>query len=512
MPPLPARVRVLNVNDNAASRYTIGLMLERAGFEVIEAASGSAALELVRGGPDVMVLDVRLPDIEGFEVCRRVKSDAATAGVKVLLTSATFVTLEKRVQGLDHGADGYLTQPFEPEELAATVHALARLRYAETRLKHDAASLVESDRLKDEFLAMLAHELRNPLAAVAAALPVLRNSVSDEKAVRAVQVVQRQTHHLKHLLDDLLDVARVTHGRIELKREPIELTELLARVVESCRDGGAARRHQTLVYEPGRSSLTVDGDVMRLEQVFTNLLDNASQYTGEGGKITVGVREVHGNVRVTIRDTGVGIARQELPRIFDLFSQSGVTIDRTRGGLGIGLTMVKKLVELHGGRVSAASGGLGEGSEFLVELPVVASKAASGQLAGAGAASDARRIVVVEDNVDLQQSLVDLCEMWGHRVKAASDGVAGLDAILEEQPDVALVDIGLPGIDGYEIARRVRADDRGKNLVLVALTGYGSTQQRAASHLAGFDLHMVKPPDTDALERLLREEPLAKRR
>jgi two-component system, sensor histidine kinase len=498
---------VLNVNDNEGARYMTSLMLRRAGFDVLEAADGGSALELAEQLPDVIVLDVRLPDIDGFEVCRRIRANPRTARLKVLHTSATFVTLEKKVQGLEVGADGYLSQPFEMQELIATVQSLIRLSRAEFDLHDRAEQLLEASRRKDEFLAMLAHELRNPLSAINACLPLLtQQAAASDREARARDIVERQVLHLGKLVDDLLDVARVTQGKIELHQVVIDLMRLLRRVAAGTRETKAAPRRQTVSLQLPEQPVFVAGDPTRLEQIFTNLLDNASKYTDSGGTIQVVastfVRDGQSWVRIAIVDTGIGMAAESLSTIFALFSQANVAIDRSRGGLGIGLTLVKTLVELHGGRVTARSSGLGEGSQFEVELPTLLGdeQQAAPTPRAVPARTTPRRILIVEDNTDVRDGLVELCQMWGHEVFTAGDGFEGVRVALEQKPDIAFVDIGLPGIDGYEVARRVRSEGGGNELLLIALTGYGSKEQKARAIESGFDHHLVKPVDTKLIE------------
>ncbi|MBK7865056.1 MAG: response regulator [Archangiaceae bacterium] len=513
MPRAPGPL-ILNVNDSDGARYMVTLMLQRAGFEVVEASTGAGALRMISARmPDLVVLDVHLPDIDGFEVCRRIRDDPETSGLKVLHVSATYITTDKKVESLDGGADGYLAQPFEPEELIATVQALLRLARAERNLRDDAEALREADRRKNEFLSMLAHELRNPLAAITSALPILeRRGATDGAEGRARDVVRRQTVHLARLIDDLLDVARVTQGKIELEWEQVNLSELLERVSNNVRSTKAVGRGQRIRLSMPDKPVWVRGDATRLEQVFSNLLDNASKYSNQGGSIRVDVSEVADAkpaVRVVVRDNGIGMAPDTLPHVFALFSQADVPVARTRGGLGIGLTLVRTLVELHGGHVTARSDGIGMGSELDVTLPRVEAPALAGKPQTASDATGAthRRILVIEDNVDVQQAIADLLELSGHEVSCASDGLMGLTRLLDLQPDVALVDIGLPGIDGYEVARRARQSPKGRALTLIALTGYGTPEQQAKSLEAGFDLHLVKPVDPDRLAHVLESQP-----
>jgi signal transduction histidine kinase len=515
---MSAQITVLNVNDNPTARYTTTRMLQSAGMQVIECENGQSALASVLRDPDVVVLDIRLPDIDGFEVCRRIKENAATSSVKVLLTSATFTTLDSKIRGLKSGADGYLAQPFEATEMVATIQSLTKLKHVESELRQRAATLAEADQRKDEFLAMLAHELRNPLAAITASYPILeRRPASDDIEQRARDVILRQTQHLTRMVDDLLDVARVTHGRIELRRELLSLNELLSRICQMARDTRLAGRGQNIVCKLPDVEIFVNGDATRLEQVFNNLLENASKYM-EGGVIHVEALSPgsDGKTLIRVRDSGVGIASEQLSSIFNLFAQSGTTIARTQGGLGIGLTLVRTLIELHGGTVIARSEGRGRGSEFEVTLPAVVGKDLARRQSAAVRSADevssasntvTRRILLVEDNSDAQTALKDLLEIWGHSVTTASDGVSGVERALEVVPEVALVDIGLPLLDGYEVARRIRAGRDGGSIYLVALTGYGSSEQRARALDAGFDVHLVKPVEPHRLEKLLSQMP-----
>jgi DNA-binding response OmpR family regulator len=518
------RTVILNVNDNEGARYMVTLMLKRAGFEVLEADCGEAALlKIEQRSPDLIVLDIDLPDISGFEVCRRIRASPPANPIKILHTSATFVALESKIQSLENGADGYLMQPFEPEELIATVRSLLRLNDAEQELIGNAERLREADRRKDEFLAMLAHELRNPLSAITASIPLMeRRPPMDDVERRAREVLHRQAAHLGRLIDDLLDVARVTQGKIELQRELIELGGLLRRVAESAEQTKMRPREQTLLMALPEAPVFVRGDAARLEQIFTNLLDNASKYTDTGGSVRVALNVVAGpegaTAIVVVRDNGIGMAAKTLPTIFGLFAQGDVPIERSRGGLGIGLTLVQTLVQLHGGEVVARSDGLGKGSEFEVQLPALRDVGLlPGRVPGDGAskplngAMTSRKILIVEDSPDAQQMLKDLLEMWGHEVVCASDGVAGVSAALAASPDVALVDIGLPGLDGYEVARRIRRNPEGKDLMLVALTGYGSPEQKAKALEAGFNVHVAKPVNAKRLASILEESPAATR-
>jgi signal transduction histidine kinase len=511
----PPGVLILNVNDNDASRYLVSRMLERAGFAVIEAQNGQTALDKVRRHkPRLVVLDIKLPDIDGLAVCTRIKGDPATHTVKVLHTSAVFVATEYKVQSLECGADGYLSHPFEQEELIATVRSLLRLTEAEQALRDYAEELKSANRRTNEFLAMLAHELRNPLAAIVTSLPLLeRRAAVDTIEKTARELIRRQTSHLRRLVDDLLDAARVTQGKIDLHWEVLDLLDLVRRVATNVQQTKMHPRKQALRLALPAGRMVVRGDPMRLEQVLTNLLDNASKYSDSGNIIDFSVAIVRarggGNeARITLRDRGIGMAPETIPTIFDLFSQADVPLARSRGGLGIGLTLVRTLVELHGGNVRAHSEGIGKGSEFEIVLPLMAEDVRVAQSSGppkAEAPPSARRVLIVEDNPDAQEALTCLLKLWGHEVHVADDGPAGIEAAITWRPEIALIDLGLPTVDGYEVARQIRSAVGLAAPLLIALTGYGAPEQRAQALAAGFDLHIVKPVEPERLGALLEE-------
>ncbi|WP_435017756.1 response regulator [Tundrisphaera sp. TA3] len=607
----PTPITILNVDDNEANRYAITRMLRRAGFASLEAANGEEALRLVAAKPDLVILDVNLPDIDGFEICRRIKADPATAAIPVLHMSASYILSEDRTRALDEGSDGYLIRPVEPPELIATVKALLRVRSAERmarvvarqwsttfdaigeaiclldpsgrlvrsnraadeilgqgpgallgsplremvadpaaagdlrigdrwfrvgvhpilddedttagvvciltditerrrledELRRRADDLAEADRRKDEFLAMLAHELRNPLAPILNAFEVMRAETGGEDALAPIrQVGERQVRHLARLVDDLLDVSRISSSKIQLRLQPLDLLDVVDRVIETIRPAIEGRGHSFLV-RPCPGPLPMRGDATRLEQILTNLLNNASKYTEPPGRIEISVGVTDDQAVVRVKDSGMGIPPEMLTRVFDLFAQADRALDRSQGGLGIGLTLVRRLVELHGGSVSASSPGLGRGSEFAVCLPLDASAieaAGDGpKPANSDAPPRARRITVVDDQADAARMLARLLKGRGHDVRVASDGASALETTREHGSDVVLLDIGLPGMDGYEIARRLRARPGGEALLLIALTGYGRDDDLRQAREAGFDHHLVKPTDLESIERLM---------
>ncbi len=495
---------VLNVNEHVANLCMVTKMLRNAGFRVDEARTGSEAI--AKAGhemPDVIVLDVHLPDISGFEVCRRLKSNPKTKDIKVLHTSAQLVNATDKLEGVEAGADGYLAQPFEPQELIASVRSLVRLHATETDLSQRNDALVAADRRKDEWVAMLAHELRNPLAALQMGLPLLeRYPAHDAVEARTREAMQRQLTQLTRLVDDLLDVSRVTRGRIELKRRPIDLAAFTVQVCEGVRGRLFQAREQQLVVDAPASQVWVSADPGRLEQIITNLLDNASKYSDGRTQIHVVVSVEDGRARLIVRDQGIGIDPAMLESVFDLFAQASVSLDRASGGLGIGLTLVKALVEQHDGRVRADSEGRGRGTTFTIELPLQDAPAATMSEANPRAEHEATRILIVDDNADGREMLRLMCELRGHAVAEAEDGHEGIERALADRPDLAIVDIGLPSIDGYEVARRLRAE-LGSNIHLVALSGYGTAEHRARATAAGFDEHVAKPIDVERLDHVI---------
>jgi two-component system CheB/CheR fusion protein len=373
-------------------------------------------------------------------------------------------------------------------------------------------ALKQANRLKDEFLAMMAHELRNPLAPIRNALEILHQAGMPAGAPgQALEMAERQVRHMARLLDDLLDVSRISRGRIELRIESVDLVALVRRTIQACEPLLGERGHECRVSLPTHP-IAVDGDPTRLEQVVVNLINNAAKYTEPGGRIGVELRREDGEVALRIRDNGIGIAAEMLPRIFEPFVQVTRRVERSQGGVGIGLTLVRKLVELHGGTVGAYSGGLGRGSEFVVRLP--APIARNGERRPPAKepdrlnhAASRHRVLVVDDNVDAAVSLGMLLKLAGQEVRVAYDGPAALRQAVEFRPQLVLLDIGMPGMDGYEVCRRLRREAGLEGTTVVALTGWGQDEDRRRSQEAGFDHHIVKPVEPSALQRLIDDLP-----
>jgi len=375
----------------------------------------------------------------------------------------------------------------------------------EEELRRRAEDLAGADRRKDQFLAMLAHELRNPLAPIRNAVELMRQVETIDPAFQpSREMVERQVKHLARLVDDLLDVSRITQGSIRLRKEAVELGTVIERAVEATRPLIDSRAHSLKVQLP-TDPIHLEADPTRLEQILANLLNNAAKYTMPGGQIRVTAAVEGGEAVVRVRDNGIGVPPDVLERVFEPFVQSEGSLARSEGGLGIGLTLVRSLVEMHGGSVEAHSPGLGQGSEFVVRLParVPAEKSAPMPEPEVAFSSRGLRVLVVEDNVDAAESLAALLRLWGHEVRMVHDGLAALDAAREQHPEVVLLDIGLPGLDGYQVAKRLREDSSMDGALLVAMTGYGQPEDRRRSREAGIHHHFVKPVEPFVLRTLL---------
>ncbi|QJR12962.1 Sensor histidine kinase RcsC [Usitatibacter rugosus] len=617
---------VLVVDDNEGGRYAKSRILQLAGFEVIEAGTGYEAIRLLKERrPELMVLDVRLPDLNGRHVVLRIRADPDVADVAVLQTSATHVDAHHKVLALEAGADAYLAEPVEPEELVANARALLRMRRAEKRLhqaesrfremsesigdvfwildpvemkfdyvspafetmwgrtvtdvmgdidvwldaihpddrkgalastrqlvdmgtyneeyrirrpdkserwiavrgfpmrnagterrvagvaqditerKNAEAALLALDHRKDEFLAMLAHELRNPLGPIRNAVEILRIAPSErtEMHAKAREMIGRQVSHLARLVDDLLDVSRITQGKIALQIAPVRLEAVVHAALEMARpaiDANGLQVTVSLADEP----LWIHADAVRLTQVIGNLLNNAAKFTPPGGHITLRGERRGDEVAIVVEDTGIGMASDLLPHVFELFAQGDRTLERTRGGLGVGLALVRRLVAMHGGSVKASSAGQGQGSRFEVLLPLMKTPAeASPGSAPARPAFVPRKILVVDDSRDSAEALAVLLEQSGHQVVAAFSAREALVKAKAFVPDVVFLDIGLPEMDGYSLARKMREMPETKSARILALTGYGQVEHREHALASGFDDHLTKPFDPAQLSQVI---------
>jgi PAS domain S-box-containing protein len=396
--------------------------------------------------------------------------------------------------------------PDSDDEGISYVVDLSEVKRAEQQIRDLLVQVTAASRAKDEFLATLAHELRNPLASIRNAVQILKSKGPDDpKLAWSLGVIDRQVRHMARLLEDLLDVSRISRNKLELRRERVELSSVIEAAIETSRPLIDAARHELIVSAP-RGSVYVDGDPVRLAQIFSNLLNNAAKYTPEGGKVALTVERRDSMVAVTVRDNGIGIARDMLPRVFDIFAQAAPALDMAQGGLGIGLSLVRGLVQLHGGAVSARSEGSDRGSEFVVELPVVDPPAREEPREDAAPARALRhRVLVVDDNADSADSLAALLEILGSEVMTAYGGAEALAAAETFEPTAVLLDIGMPGMNGFEVCQRLRAQPWGRRALLIAMTGWGQEEDRRQTREAGFDHHMVKPVDASALTQLLEE-------
>jgi PAS domain S-box-containing protein len=405
----------------------------------------------------------------------------------------------------------------KPAHTLGLVMDLTERKAAETllteqaeQLRHLTESLQDATRRKDEFLAMLAHELRNPLAPVVNALQILEESPHSAQRERARQIITRQVGTMRRLVDDLLDVSRITTGKIILKREPLDVVTSLRLAVDQCRPFIEERRHSLEVIVP-ETPVWVMADPVRIEQIIANLLNNAAKYTEPGGTIHVSLEAADGSAQLQVKDNGIGIPPALLEQVFDLFTQGDRGLEQSHGGLGLGLTLVRSLVEMHRGEVSATSDGPGLGSCFEVRLPLLSPATTlpeTPELASQfGTTSGSRpkrcQVLVADDNLDGAETLSELLRLWGYPVEVVHDGVSALERIQQSPPGLVLLDIGMPGLDGYEVARRLRSDGASREMMLVAITGYGRREDLERAREAGFDHHLTKPVDLEELKALL---------
>ena len=576
------RVSILLVDDQPARLLSYEAILADFGLNLVRAQSGREALQrLMEREYAAILLDVNMPDIDGFETAALIHRHPRFEKTPIIFVTAVHVTDLDRLKGYQLGAFDYVYVPVVPEILRSKVQVLAELHAqrkalerlnrkleqanAELALAHSSlqaerarelqalnrtlekanlelaeansaleaenverrraeSAVREADRRKTEFLAILSHELRNPLAAIANAVQFLQRAApADPGAGPARDVLVRQVEHLIRLIDDLLDISRITRGTITLRPQRVELAEVIARAFETTRPLALERR-QRLALTLADEALTVDGDPVRLAQAIGNLLTNAIKYTAEEGSISVvaeraSVRTAGQPPEAVIRivDTGIGISAELMPTIFELFGRADQSPSR-QDGLGIGLALVRELVALHGGSVEAASAGTGQGATFSVRLPLASPAALGARPEDAAApharavpSSTGRSVLLVDDNRDSAESLAALLQMLGHEVRQAYCGREAIELARACQPELVLLDIGMPDLNGYDVARALRAEPGLSGTRLIALTGYGSDEDRSASRAAGFDDHLVKPIDFDRLERILARLPDARR-
>jgi signal transduction histidine kinase len=526
------RVNVLLVDDQPGKLLVYEAILADLNVNLIKARSGSEALShLLRTEIPVVLMDVSMPEIDGFELAEVIRQHPRYQKTAIIFVSAVHLSDVDRLRGYRSGAVDYVSVPIIPELLRAKVAVFTQL-YRKTleseRLTHElerrvaertaeleasftkqielARQLRQADRRKDEFLALLAHELRNPLAPMRNAINVMRvKNVTDPDLIWCRDVLDRQASQLTRLVDDLLDISRITQGKIKLRRETVDLADIVAGAEESCRPLIDSLRHELVVRVPDHP-VKVDGDPARLIQVVSNLLNNAAKYQEEGGLIEMTVSSRDGIASIIVRDWGAGIEPELMSQVFDLFWQGERTPDRAQGGLGIGLSLVRSLVESHGGTVRATSDTNGSGTEFEIRLPIQArtsgEEVVNEPAPAVEESGSARRILVVDDKRDAAESMAILLRLRGHEVLVAYDGREALEIAALAQPSVVLLDIGLPETDGYEVCRRLRQQGMVETQI-IAMTGYGQERDRQRSREAGFDAHTVKPVDIDEVLKLL---------
>jgi len=589
---LAEKVSILLVDDQPQRLVAYRAILANLELDLVCARSGREALEhLMDQEFAVVLLDVSMPDMDGFEAAKLIHEHPRFEKTPIIFVTGVHLDDLDRLKGYSLGAVDYVSVPIVPEILRSKVSVLvelyckrkelqraneelasanARLSEANIALQEEKTrelevfnrslqranseleaanrllqsenaertraeqALKEADRHKDEFLAMLAHELRNPLAPIHNAIELMRiKPLNDPQLDWARDVIARQLTSLTRLVDDLLDVSRITRGKINLTRQVVELEALISRAVETVHPLFDEQRHQ-LTLELPDAGLKVFGDSTRLTQAIANVLGNAAKYTDAGGQIMVRAAVRDADVEIHIRDNGIGIRPEMLPHVFELFTQLDRDDGRTQGGLGIGLALVQRLVQMHGGDVSAASEGPGKGSEFVIRLPLLREQEDESEpvaaepepvvevlatesgmasvvtpLVAASKARLARRILIADDNNDALESLATLLQLSGHEVFTATNGGTALQSVERHLPEVVLLDIGMPLLDGYEVARRIRSQPWGQRITLVALTGWGQDSDRRRSREAGFDSHLVKPLDLETLTDLLARLPSA---
>ena len=550
------RVNVLLVDDQPARLLSYRAILDPLGEHLVEAQSGTEALgRLMETEFALILLDVNMPGMDGFETASMIHEHPRFEKTPIIFVTAVNVSDMDRMRGYDLGAVDYVTVPVIPEILRSKVMVLAELFRKRRELQKLNASLAaandelqvekarevhklnetlsdanselasinaslqaeiaerslaeerlrEADRRKDEFLATLAHELRNPLAPIQSALNVYRLSPDIGPAGSdLLGIMQRQMQQMVRLIDDLLDVSRITRGKLTLQKQRTDLASVLAAAVETARPLIEYAGHELRVDIPA-IEFPIHGDPQRLAQVFANLLNNASKYTESGGTIWLTAVQENNEIAVSVRDTGIGMSSAQISRIFDMFMQVDASLERARGGLGIGLTLAQHLLEMHGGRIRARSEGLGCGSEFITWLPLGAGEVVdAGQPAieNVAASTQTLRIMVVDDNRDGADTLTLLLGILGHQVLTLYDPLEVVDAAADFLPELAFLDVGMPNLNGYELASRLRRQRYAPDLLLVALTGWGQENDRRRSADAGFDEHLVKPIDLETIGRI----------
>jgi signal transduction histidine kinase len=508
------QANILLVDDQPAKLLTYHAILSDIGANLVSASSAREALEqLLKIEFAVVIVDVCMPDLDGFELAEMIRDHPRFRQTAIIFVSGVHMTDLDRLKGYERGAVDYLPVPIVPEILRQKVRVFVDLhmktrelerlnKNLERRVAARTEELEEAGRRKDQFLAVLAHELRNPLAAIRmAAQSIGVPEAGQVERERWSQVIERQISHLSRLIDDLVDVSRITRGSIELQRRLVDISGIVAEAIEASRPTIEDRRHRLAVHLPDEP-VSVNGDAARLVQVIANLLHNSSKFTPKGGNISIDVERSGQEMVLRVTDNGIGIEPESLPKVFEMFSQVGRPLDRPSAGLGIGLALVRTLVELHGGSVTANSEGNGTGTQITVRLPCLEPEPLAPVMhtpAPQLAKLPPSRILVVDDNADAADALAFMLRAAGHEVNTAHDGLEALSISPGFLPEIVLLDLGMPNLNGYATAHRMREEPWGQNIVLVALTGWGQPKDRDRTSRAGFNAHLVKPVGVDEL-------------
>jgi signal transduction histidine kinase len=512
-------VHVLLVDDLAENLLSLEALLRRDGLVTLKARSGDEALELLlRHDVALALIDVQMPGLSGFELAELMRGKERTRRIPIIFVTAGTADSQRRFRGYEAGAVDFIQKPIEPDILRSKAEVFFELyrqrqQIAAQRdeLLAQAEALKEADRRKDEFLATLSHELRNPLAPLRFGLDVLNSDPQVQDSIHARETMDRQLVHLVRLVDDLLDISRVSQGKITLRRDRIQAAEAVRAAVEGSRPTIDAAKH-TLTIDVPAEPIWLEADLTRLSQVVGNLLNNAAKYTPQFGRIGLSVRAEGNAAVIEVADNGVGIPIEMQARVFQLFAQVDKHLDRAQGGLGIGLALAKQLVALHGGAIEVKSAGAGKGSTFTVRLPLAAAPKATakaGASAGGAGATAGRehkkrlKVLVIEDNVDVAEAMSWLLKALGHDYRVIHDGREALDTARAWRPDVILLDVGLPVMDGYAVCRALRADAQFKDIPIIAQTGWGQNGDKASATDAGFSHHLTKPVSRKDLEQTL---------
>ena len=515
-------VYFLLVDDLEENLLSLEALLRRSDLVLLKARSGDEALELLlRQEVALALVDVQMPGLNGFELAELMRGNERTRRIPIIFLTAGTADTQRRFRGYEAGAVDFIYKPIEADILRSKADVFFELhrqrqQLADQRdaLEAQAQALRQADRQKNEFLATLAHELRNHLAPLRHGLDLLQSNHEGGRATEILGVMDRQLLHLVRLIDDLLDVSRISQGKIVLKKERLELLTFIRSALETSRPLIEAAGHE-LTLELPETTLWLEADLTRLAQIISNLLNNAVKYTPEGGHIRLSVKADGQQAVISVADNGVGIPQHMLAGVFELFAQVDQHLERAKGGLGIGLALVQQLVALHGGKVTVHSEGCGQGSIFTLTVPLATGQApaanpSSPATAEPPATMAALKVLVVDDTQEVAQTTGWILEELGHEYHLVNDGRQALKAAHAFQPDVILLDIGLPGMSGYDVCRALRQDTALKHITIIAQTGWGQERDKASARIAGFDHYMVKPVGLKALATMMEDLAAAK--